>query len=107
MYNRNEDLVASSNTPNISDVQTTNTLPNDSVAKLEKLIAEFDKNIQIVNFEIETETFYDLTSSGNNIRMINNILADSSRIVSFLIYIKSKNTFLKNISYLASQCSRY
>jgi hypothetical protein len=59
-------------------------LPRESVDKLEKLIDEFDININIIDFCLETEVFYDLKSSANNIKYITNLLADCSRHV--LIY---------------------
>jgi hypothetical protein len=32
-------------------------LPHESVAKLEKLIDDFDKNLKIIEFHMETEPF--------------------------------------------------
>ena len=53
----------------------------ESVAKLERMIDEYDRNIKIINFHLENESFYDLKLSGENINKITNILSDSSRIV--------------------------
>jgi hypothetical protein len=56
-------------------------LPHESVAKLEKLIDDFDKNLKIIEFHIETEPFYSLDSAAKNMKKITNLLADNSRIV--------------------------
>jgi hypothetical protein len=50
-------------------------------ATFEKLVDEFDHNMRIVDFFIETESFYDLELTLKNLKKVSIILSDSSAIV--------------------------
>jgi hypothetical protein len=65
----------------MSQTSKVSILPTESIAKLEKMIEDFDQNLKIIDFNIETETYYDAHASARNIKSINNLLADSSMIV--------------------------
>jgi hypothetical protein len=67
-------------------------LPNESVAKLEKLVDEFDKDIKIIDFYVNIETFYDLRNSANNIKYMTNLLADCSRHLASIHSIRYEFT---------------
>jgi hypothetical protein len=62
---------------------------DESVSRLEKLIDEFDQNIKIVDFYIDTENYYDKETTKRNINKINNLFSDSSRIVYYLYLFKA------------------
>ena len=67
----------------------------DDEATFEKLADEFDHNMKIAEFFIETESFYDLELTLQNLKKVSMILSDSSGIV--IIFHKK---------YLASQYPR-
>jgi len=58
-----------------------NSIQIDSVSKLEKYIEDFDKNIKIIDFYLQTETLYDINKSKRNIKNLIDILEDCSRYV--------------------------
>ena len=60
-------------------------LPDDSVARIEKHMDDFDNNIKIVNFYLETETLYTLEFASKNLKKITNLLAECSRIVFIIL----------------------
>jgi hypothetical protein len=49
--------------------------------KVEKMFDNFDNNIKLAKFYIEMETFFNLKETQKTINKINNLLAESSRIV--------------------------
>jgi hypothetical protein len=57
------------------------TLNNESVAKLEKMIDDFDQNLKIIELHLETESLYNLDFATKNMKKITNLLAENSRIV--------------------------
>jgi hypothetical protein len=68
-----------------------NILPYDpNVRKeetFEKLIKEFDQNMKIVEFFIETESYYDLDMSLRNINKTSKLISDCFGIVFYKIKI--------------------
>lgn len=57
-------------------------------ATFERLVDEFDRNMKIVEFYMETESFFDLELSIKNLKKVSIILSDSSAIVyRLIIYI--------------------
>jgi hypothetical protein len=56
--------------------------PNESVSKLNKMIDEFDQNLKIIDYYLETESFYNFENTSRNVRKITNFLAECSRIVN-------------------------
>jgi hypothetical protein len=50
-------------------------------ATFEKLVDEFDHNMRIVDFFIETESFYNVELTLKNLKKVSIILSDSSAIV--------------------------
>jgi hypothetical protein len=64
-----------------------NILPDDSISKLERMVEEFDQNMKIIDFYIDTENYFDLNLTNKNITKMNNLLADSSRMVFICIKV--------------------
>ena len=62
---------------------TTGTTPSllGDEATFEKLADEFDHNMKIAEFFIETESFYDLELTLQNLKKVSTILSDSSGMV--------------------------
>jgi hypothetical protein len=56
-------------------------------ATFERLVDEFDRNMKIVDFYVDTESFFDLELSLKNLKKVSIILSDSSAIVIHLKFI--------------------